>query len=482
MSDALGQVDASSTINIYFTTHAQTGAAVAPLTAFEAADVKVYKDGSATERSSQSGWTMTSPFDSITGLHLLTIDLSDNTDAGFYAAGHRYVAVLTPDTETVDGLAVVRVLANWSIGPVSANMTQILGTAVATPNTAGLLDVNAKQWNALATVELPLVPTTAGRKLDVSAGGEAGLDWANVGSPTTVLDLSGTKVKTATDVETGTQDIQSRIPAALVSGRIDASVGAMAAGTVTAAAIATDAIDADAIADSAVTEIQTGLATSGSALDAAGVRAAVGLASANLDTQLDALPTNAELTTALGTADDATLAAIAGLNNLSQANVRTALGLATANLDTQLDTLPTAAEVADAVWDETLASHVGAGSTGEALDDISGVVGTGPSAGAIADAVWDEVLSGHTTVGTTGRAVGNIVSAGLIAQAVWDELIVNTRSARSLAKGWSAALMGKVSGANSNVPKFRDLDDTHDVISATTDATGNRSIVTLDLD
>ena len=49
---------------------------------------------------------------------------------------------------------------------------------------------------------------------------------------------------------------------ALVSGRVDTSVGAMAAGVVTAAAVATDAIDGDAIAASAVTEIQSGLATS----------------------------------------------------------------------------------------------------------------------------------------------------------------------------------------------------------------------------
>jgi hypothetical protein len=51
----------------------------------------------------------------------------------------------------------------------------------------------------------------------------------------------------------------------------------------------------------------------GSGLDAAGVRAAIGLASANLDTQLDALPTNAELSTALASADDAVLAAIDAL-------------------------------------------------------------------------------------------------------------------------------------------------------------------------
>lgn len=45
-----------------------------------------------------------------------------------------------------------------------------------------------------------LAPTTAARTLDVSATGEAGLDWANVGSPTTVVGLSGTTIKTATDL------------------------------------------------------------------------------------------------------------------------------------------------------------------------------------------------------------------------------------------------------------------------------------------
>ena len=51
-------------------------------------------------------------------------------------------------------------------------------------------------------------------------------------------------------LEATAQDIQSRLPAALVSGRMDASVGAMAANTLTASALASDA----------VTEIQNGLA------------------------------------------------------------------------------------------------------------------------------------------------------------------------------------------------------------------------------
>jgi len=47
---------------------------------------------------------------------------------------------------------------------------------------------------------------------------------------------------------------------ALVGGRVDASVGAVANGAITAASIATDAIDADAIKADAITEIQSGLA------------------------------------------------------------------------------------------------------------------------------------------------------------------------------------------------------------------------------
>ena len=56
-------------------------------------------------------------------------------------------------------------------------------------------------------------------------------------------------------LDTGTT-LDGRIPAALVSGRMDSSVGAIAANAITAASVATDAIDADAIAASAATEIQ----------------------------------------------------------------------------------------------------------------------------------------------------------------------------------------------------------------------------------
>lgn len=113
----------------------------------------------------------------------------------------------------------------------------LLGTIFATPNTAGIMDVNAKQWNGLTTVALPLVPTVAGRTLDVSAGGEAGLDWANIGSPTTTVGLTNTTVGIVTLVNTVTT--LTNLPA-------------ITAAWLTATGIAADAITAAKIADGAI--------------------------------------------------------------------------------------------------------------------------------------------------------------------------------------------------------------------------------------
>lgn len=74
---------------------------------------------------------------------------------------------------------------------------------------------------------------------------------ATAAALTTVDNEIATLQATADRIEADTQDLQARVPAALVGGRMDASVGAMAANTLTASALAADA----------VTEIQSGLAT-----------------------------------------------------------------------------------------------------------------------------------------------------------------------------------------------------------------------------
>lgn len=291
-----------------------------------------------------------------------------------------------PDAVCADGVNSVAIMLKGASGmaplPLEIDLTAY------DPQSATNLGLS----NLDAAVTSRIAPTVAGRTLDVTATGAAGIDWANVENPTTTVGLSGTTVKTATDVETDTADIQSRIPASLVSGRIDASVGAMAANTLTASALATDAVTeiqsglatptnitaatgitvaamgantltAAALAADAVAEIQSGLST----LDAAGVRTAVGMASANLDTQISALPSAAAVATAVWNALASALTTVGSVGKLivdnlnaaitsrmatftytaplDAAGTRTALGLAAADLDTQLAALPTAVQI-----------------------------------------------------------------------------------------------------------------------------------------
>jgi hypothetical protein len=63
-------------------------------------------------------------------------------------------------------------------------------------------------------------------------------------------------------------------------------------------------------------------------------------------------------------------------------------------------------DIASAVWDTTLADHTDAGSTGEALDNVSG----GSSPETIAGAVWDELVSAHTDDNSFGLYIQIIKS------------------------------------------------------------------------
>jgi len=72
-----------------------------------------------------------------------------------------------------------------------------------TPDATTTYDVLLPEGVTLGMLRT-LNPTTAGRTLDVSTGGEAGLDWANVGSPTTTLALTGTTIAVTQKVDVDT--------------------------------------------------------------------------------------------------------------------------------------------------------------------------------------------------------------------------------------------------------------------------------------
>ena len=106
----LGNFNAGDIVDFKWNTNAATGASITRATD---GSIRIYKNNSATQRTSANGITDTEDFDSLTGVHHLRIDLADNTDAGFYAAGSEYQVVLVG--AVIDGLTINAVLAHFSI-------------------------------------------------------------------------------------------------------------------------------------------------------------------------------------------------------------------------------------------------------------------------------------------------------------------------------------------------------------------------------
>lgn len=195
MSNSLGDFATSTVVYGKFTTYRpSTGA---PFTLAGTPALSVYKDNSTTQ--STTGVTLTVDFDGVTGLHHFAIDTS--ADGTFYSAGSFFDVVIT--TGTVDSVSAV--------GTVVGSFTLAKGAAFA--------------------------------RLGAPAGASVSADVAAI------------KAETAS-IQSDANDIQTRLPAALVSGRMDSSVGAMAANVLTATAIAADAItDAKVAADVTIASV-----------------------------------------------------------------------------------------------------------------------------------------------------------------------------------------------------------------------------------
>ncbi len=200
------------------------------------------------------------------------LDLSDTIVASagmvtiyLYGATNMAPCVLELEIVSVDKFNAT----NFGLSLVPANVTQLGGSAQSATDLKDFADdgYDPSTNKVQGVVLVDTLTTYTGNTV------QTGDAYAIVNSGT----HGNAALKTLIDavdnfVDTEISDIQSRLPASLISGRMDSSVGAMAANVMTAAATAADY----------VTELQAGLST----LDAAGVRSAVGLASANLDTQL----------------------------------------------------------------------------------------------------------------------------------------------------------------------------------------------------
>lgn len=106
----LGDFPTGATVRLPWNTNGADGASITRSTN---GSIRIYKNGSDVQRTSSSGITDNEDFDGVTGAHLLTIDLSDNDHAGFYAAGNDYSVMLVG--AVIDTLTVNAFLGSFSI-------------------------------------------------------------------------------------------------------------------------------------------------------------------------------------------------------------------------------------------------------------------------------------------------------------------------------------------------------------------------------
>lgn len=191
MVQYLGDFAEDETIYIAFNTFdSNDPSASVTITDLATTDIHIHKDGAIAQKTTDNGFTLSLNFDGITGNHMLAIDTSNDTgDAGFWVTGSDYHVRM--EGTTIDTATVNAWIGHFSI---------------------------QNRYSAGA-----LRPTTAGRTLDVSAGGEAGIDWANIGSPTTAQNLSATNI-----------DVDQVV--ASVSGAVGSVTGAVGSVTATVTA------------------------------------------------------------------------------------------------------------------------------------------------------------------------------------------------------------------------------------------------------
>jgi hypothetical protein len=112
----------STTLYVPFATYDKDDGSSITMTGLAVTDIEIYKNGSVTQRASDAGYTLLDTdgidVDGVTGIHGFSIDLSDNTDASFYAVGSWYTVVVS--SVTVDAVTVNFIAAMFRILPAEA--------------------------------------------------------------------------------------------------------------------------------------------------------------------------------------------------------------------------------------------------------------------------------------------------------------------------------------------------------------------------
>jgi hypothetical protein len=162
---------------------------------------------------------------------------------------------------------------------------------------------------------------------------------------------------------------------------------------------------------------------------------------------------------------------------LNAADTRTAIGLASANLDTQIATLPLASD-----WTSTRAGYLDSVLLAFNSNRTVQVTGSHHVAAVLHDSEPGSIHATTFDAGAIDAAALATSAANEIADALLDraDAIETGLTLRGAIRLDTAALAGKVSGAAGTSVAIRNVGDTKTRISATVDADGNRTAVTTD--
>ena len=185
-------VPASTTLYVPFATYDKDDGSSITLTGLAVTDIEIYKNSSMTQRSSDAGYTLLDTdgidLDGITGIHGFSVDLSDNTDSGFYTVGSWYTVVVS--SVTVDSVTVNFIAAMFRILPAeSTTGYQTVGLTAASLDATiqarlGIVAYGTAQAATGTTLQLASASTFADDELigavAVITGGSAGVGQSRV--------------------------------------------------------------------------------------------------------------------------------------------------------------------------------------------------------------------------------------------------------------------------------------------------------------
>jgi hypothetical protein len=369
------------------------------------------------------------------------------------------VTVTTNNDKTGYGLSAAAVQAVWDA----------LTSALTTVGSIGKMLVDRID----AAITSRLAPTTAGRTLDVTAAGNAGVDWNNIETPNATVNLSGTTISSVTgQINANVVQWNSlNVPASSSNGvpKVDISHINGSATNGNNATLSLKKLDIRNNAGDAVLLQATGGAGKGLILES--TSSAAVLISSTVD---DGIYITASGTGVSVNASNGNAVAITATGPSTD-------GIIVSGTDYGIRSL---GDVAGASFEGT------AGVSGNADGIRATPAGTGKSISATSDIALpsgdlDDQLQALPTAAENATATWasgtrTLTSFGTLVADIWATAIETGYTAKQSMRLILSALAGKLSGAATTNVQVRNVTDTKTRIDATVDADGNRTAVTHD--